>query len=174
MKGISIKNPCNCWIIEEYINTRGQQVDPEKINSLSLTLQEFCQEEISPYLTSYIDFRILKYKKFFLVETAFEDEGIQLDKLSKFELGILFKDMRTHIRNMILTLSYLKVRLVTIPDWLSSANVMFNLETFTLKFCGYIVVDILKDEEKDHKDMQGPVLTKSSGKTELTGGKINP
>lgn len=34
---------------------------------------------------------------------------------------------------------------MTNSDWLTAANVMFNIETFTLKFCGFVVMDILKD-----------------------------
>ena len=152
MKGISLKDHSNCWIIEEKVSHWGKTIDNEKLYLLYSILNEFCEEEACPFLVKYSDYRILRYKKFILVETAFKDEGIQLEKLSKFELAILFKDMRSHFKNMILTLAYLKVRLVTASDWLIHQNIIFNFDTLSIKFFGYVVVDILRDSTSRKRD----------------------
>jgi hypothetical protein len=175
MKGISLKDHSNCWIIEEKVAHWGKIIDNEKLFLLSSMLDEFCEEETSPYLVKYTDYRILRYKKFILVETAFKDEGIQLENLSKFELAIFFKDMRSHFQNMILTLAYLKVRLVSKSDWLIHQNVVFDFDSLSIKFCGYVVVDILKETNKMKKNERRKeygVKTKSSGKTQSTYGKF--
>jgi hypothetical protein len=175
MKGISLKDHSNCWIIEEKVSHWGKIIDNEKLYLLHSMLNEFCEEEACPYLVKYTDYRILRYKKFILVETAFKDEGIQLEDLSKFELAILFKDMRSHFKNMILTLAYLKVRLVSASQWLIHQNIIFNFDTLSIKFFGYVVVDILQEttsQKKVKKKKEYGTRTKLSGKTQSTNGKI--
>ena len=167
MKGISFEDHSNCWIIEERVSHWGKVIDKKKLFLLYSMLNEFCEEDSTPYLVKYIDYRILKFRKYMIVETAFRDEGIQLKDLTKFELAILFKDMRTHFKNMIMTLAYLKVRLVFASQWLIHQNIMFNLETLSMKFCGYIVVDVLENSEKKN-------LKKKKKKTKIKIGKATP
>ena len=177
MKGISFEDHSNCWIIEERISHWGKVIDKKKLFLLYSMLNEFCEGDCTPYLVKYLDYRIMQFKKYMIVETAFRDEGIQLKDLTKFELAILFKDMRTHFKNMILTLAYLKVRLVLSSQWLINQNIMFNLETLTVKFCGYIVVDVLKTSEEQNKKMnlkkKQKNYSKATPKTTSTNGKKN-
>jgi hypothetical protein len=125
-------------------------------------LDEFSNEELCPYLEPYHDYRLIKMNSFIILELAMLKRGKSLEKLTKFEKAIIFNDIRGHLFKMMITLSFLKARVVKNFSWLESKNVLFDLDTFQVRFNNYVVIDPTKsirimeeDETLDFKDIGG-------------------
>ena len=111
-------------------------------------LDEFSQSNCCPHLESYLDYRVIKYNKCLILETVYLDRGLSLHKMTKFEKAIIFKDIREHMLKILLTLSFLKARVVKNSTWLTSENIKFDLEDFQPRLNDFVVIDVKKTLNK--------------------------
>ena len=144
-KCISIDSLSKCVVIEFLVNLTEQKIDPDKMECVRSLLDEFSQSSLDKSLVKYTDYRIIRNSKYVKFEIAFEEVGIPLGQMDKFDKAIVFKDLRTHCINLILTLSFLKVRLVLNNKWVIPQNILFNYETFNLNISNFIVLDVQQD-----------------------------
>jgi hypothetical protein len=107
-------------------------------------LDEFSSPNCCPHIEPYLDYRVVKLQKCIILETANLDRGLPLDQMTKFEKAIVFKDIREHMLKILISLSFLKARVVKNSQWLDISNIKFDLETFQPRLNNFVVIDVEK------------------------------
>lgn len=134
----------NCIVQEFLVDKRSHRLDHQKLFCIESMLDEFSDEDLCPYLEPYLDYRVIKMNRCVIMELAHRKRGSPLHRLTKFEKAIAFNDIREHIFKMLVTLSFLKARVVINSSWLVAENVCFDLDSFQPRLNNFVVVDLFK------------------------------
>ena len=146
-EALSLHTRTNCILHEHLLDLRNNSLNFRKLFCIESMLDEFSSSEICPFLEPYLDYRVIKKKKFYIIEIAYENTGINLKDMTKFEKAIIFKDFRDILVTILMTLSFLKARVVRDTKWLGTQNIKFDLDNFHPILSNYVRIDVAKSSD---------------------------
>lgn len=139
---LSLKKKTNSIFQEHLIDFRHTRVNFSKLFCIESMLDEFSSEDLCPFLEPYLDYSVKRENKFCIIEIAYQNRGMKIDEMTKFEKAIIFKDFRDILVRILMTLSFLKARVVQNNKWFKSTNVKFNMDNFQPILSNYVVIDV--------------------------------
>lgn len=137
-------------VYEMMKNRRNEEIDWDKLYVLESILDEHCNsiEGFSPTLVNYIDYSVILHKYALRIQMSFEEEGTPFTSLSIFEKGIMFSNLRKHIKAIIYSITNLKQKGVLVSNWLKLDNVYVDMDNFGIKLWNFIHIQIEKENFK--------------------------
>lgn len=112
-----------------------------RITEISEILSEVCNlDHQKPHFQKYLDYLIKTSQTRVRIETVRELNVTRLHHLSTFGLAIFFYNLRTHLRDLVTALSYLKSRFIGDPRWLKLRNVGFSLDRDQIQLLDFVFI----------------------------------
>lgn len=109
------------------INKQQENVTGGKLEEFEEILHEITRSpNLGIHHDKYMDYMIKMSKTKVKIEIVTEYNSKPIKKLDNYELSIFFYNLRTHIKNILIAISYLKSRFIGDARWLNIDNLGFN------------------------------------------------
>ena len=144
------------------------KVMKQKIFELEAILDEFTRSsKIGDHLENYLDYTIQKSKTRLKVEVVKEYSCRDILSLTDYERAIFFYNIRKHLKDILISINYLKSRFIGNPDWFNSKNVTFNPITNKILLKNFIVIQPIYTKFSDGSRL--PAIKEESSQISNSG-----
>lgn len=124
---ISNETGKRCLYKAYLINKQEQNVCLGHLEEIEEILHEITNSaDLGKHHDKYIDYMIKTSKTKIKIETVTEYNSKPFKELDSYELSIFFYNLRSHIKNVVIAISYLKSRFIGDARWLKIENLGFN------------------------------------------------
>lgn len=124
---ISNETGKRCLYKAYLVDKREQNVSLGNLEEIEEILHEMTNSaDLGVHHDKYIDYMIKTSSSKIKIETVTEYNSKAFQELDNYELSIFFYNLRTHIKNIIIGISYLKSRFIGDARWLKIENLGFN------------------------------------------------
>ena len=109
------------------INKLEQNVHASKLEEIEEILHEITNSsDLGIHHDKYMDYMIKTSRTKIKIEIVTEYNSKPIKQLNSYELSIFFYNLRTHIKDIVIAISYLKSRFIGDARWLNIDNLGFN------------------------------------------------
>ena len=109
------------------INKTTEKVGAGKLEEIEEILHEITDSpNLGPHHAKYVDYMIKTSKTKIKIEIVTEYNSKPLKELNYYELSIFFYNLRSHLKDILIAISYLKSRFIGDARWLKIKNLGFN------------------------------------------------
>ena len=109
------------------INKEIENVKTGKLEEIEEILHEITDSpNLGVHHDKYVDYMIKTSKTKIKIEIVTEYNSKPIKELNNYELSIFFYNLRTHLKNILIAISYLKSRFIGDARWLNIDNLGFD------------------------------------------------
>jgi hypothetical protein len=124
---ISHETGKRCTYTVYLINKQEENVNSGKLEEIEEILYEITNSKnLGVHHDKYMDYMIKTSKTKIKLEIVTEYNSKPLKELNNYEMSIFFYNLRKHIKDIVIAISYLKSRFIGDARWLNIHNLGFN------------------------------------------------
>jgi hypothetical protein len=147
------------------INKQEENVSPGKLEEIEEILHEITNSpDLGIHHDKYLDYMIKTSKTKIKIEIVTEYNSKPIKQLNDYELSIFFYNLRKHIKDIVIGISYLKSRFIGDARWLKIDNLGFNPVTNNIVLKNFLNISFtkLKLDSSNIKEMSNEMSQGSS------------